>query len=520
MLSLLLACRPAVSPDSPASPGPQPVLEADRDRVDFGLVAVGETETRTLSLANTGDGDLHLDELTLSEGVFAWTDLGAVLLPPGHATDLTLGYTPSGPGDHSEPLLIESDGGLLQVQLVGQGLAPYLHASPSQVAFDTLTVGCWDEAVVELSNHGNADLNLQDVELVDDSGELRLVTQEQLPQTLAPNQTTSIWLRYEPLSEGALEASVVVHSDDPAQPAATLPVTASGVGEDWLTDRYELPRPDQVDLLFSVDWSPSMIDENAALMAHLDTLFDALEATGLDVQLAFNHADDGCFTHDPEQGAWITLDQDRADQIANATWMICGNDGTSTSCEGGGSLTERPFMQFEAALGNTDAGECNEGFLREDALLALVGITDEPEQSVNPYTYYVSLFQSLKADSDAVRVHAVAGDYPTGCDGAMAGTGLYEATVATGGLYLSICDDWGDILGHLGSGVGGSVTTGSFELSEMPVAASLEVQVDGSLAEGWTYNEVDNSVDFSEDSRPAGGSTVEIRYATRPDGCP
>ncbi len=66
-------------------------------------------------------------------------------------------------------------------------------------------------------------------------------------------------------------------------------------------------------------------------------------------------------------------------------------------------------------------------------------VSDEPEQSVNPYTYYVSLFQGMKADPDDVVIHAVAGDYPGGCGSASAGTGYYEATVATGGVFLSIC---------------------------------------------------------------------------------
>ena len=114
-----------------------------------------------------------------------------------------------------------------------------------------------------------------------------------------------------------------------------------------------------------------------------------------------------------------------------------------------GANTERGFSLAEAASRRptSDSGGCNDGLYREEAALAIVHVSDEPEQSVNPYTYYVSLFQGMKADPDDVVIHAVAGDYPGGCGSAQAGTGYYEATVATGGLFLSICaTDWGSHL--------------------------------------------------------------------------
>ena len=166
-----------------------------------------------------------------------------------------------------------------------------------------------------------------------------------------------------------------------------------------------------------------------------------------------------------------------------------------------GSNTERAFMLLEAAVktANIGSGGCNEDFYREDATLALIGVSDEPEQSVNPYTYYVSLFQSLKDDSDDVVMHAIGGDYPQGCGGNQAYTGMYEATVATGGLFLSICaTDFGSHLEELAEGSTTDLT--SFELSDYPVEETIEVVVNGfTTTTGWSYNAVDNSIDFEQD---------------------
>ena len=135
-------------------------------------------------------------------------------------------------------------------------------------------------------------------------------------------------------------------------------------------------------------------------------------------------------------------------------------------------------MRLEAALSraNLAKGGCNHEFYRPDAALALVGITDEPEQSVNPWSYYVSYLQALKDDPSMVSVNAIAGDFPGGCGGASPGTGLYEGVVATGGLFLSICStDFGSGLTALAQmGVG---LTERQTLSQAPVVDTLEVRV-------------------------------------------
>jgi len=178
-----------------------------------------------------------------------------------------------------------------------------------------------------------------------------------------------------------------------------------------------------------------------------------------------------------------------------------------------GSNTERGFMLLESALAQTGTGDCNDGLIREDATLNLVGVSDEPEQSVNNYTYYVALFQSLKDDPDDVVIHAIGGNYPSGCGSAAAYTGFYEATVATGGMFLSICAlDWGEHLELLAEG--STADLSSFELGQYPVPDTIVVEVDGSTTTvGWSYDPSTNAVDFDADYVPEGGSTVVIHYA-------
>ena len=189
-----------------------------------------------------------------------------------------------------------------------------------------------------------------------------------------------------------------------------------------------------------------------------------------------------------------------------------------------GNNTERAFMLLEAFLseavdvnGTPDPSGCNYGVIREGAKLNLVGVSDEPEQSSNTYAYYISLFQGLKSNPDDVVIHAIGGDYPSGCGGNSAYTGMYEASVATGGLFLSICaTDWASQLQALAEGSAQDLT--SFALTQQPVPSTIEVRIDGqSSTLGWSYNPTDNAIDFDTDYVPEGGSVIEVDYAVYGD---
>ena len=112
-------------------------------------------------------------------------------------------------------------------------------------------------------------------------------------------------------------------------------------------------------------------------------------------------------------------------------------------------------------------------------------------------------------------IGAIGGDYPGGCKFAQPYPGMYEATVATGGPFLSICmKDWDAGMTLLGESAGYSLNT--FRLSASAVPESITVSVDTvPVTAGWEYE--DDAVIFANGSIPEAGAIVAISYAVRGD---
>ena len=97
----------------------------------------------------------------------------------------------------------------------------------------------------------------------------------------------------------------------------------------------------------------------------------------------------------------------------------------------------------------TGQGGCNEGFLRDDAILHVVFISDEDDNSPgwnegdpDYWLDYVDQIITIKGREDQVRFSAITGPAPDGCDGAEPGFGYNEAVTSIGGERLNICQDW------------------------------------------------------------------------------
>lgn len=486
-----------------------PDIEVTPGSIAFGEMSVGSgiTAIETVEVANVGESALQIFNITLEDPAtpFTYTGISSVLIDPGATASFTVTYEPETAEDSSTRIIIDSndpDEAITHVDLSGVGVAPVIQVDPSSYDFGTMYIGCESIGAITIRNIGNAPLVISEFDYVTASNDLFFDDAEDvngvLPWTLEAGNYVEVDVVYAPLDDYADDGYLNIASNDPFYPVAQAHQSGSGAIYGENLDLFQQPIRGSSDILFIVDNSCSMGNEQALLADNFAYFAAGLVALDVDYQLAVITTDNPAF-----RGEIINAETDDIE----AEFISQTSAGTS------GSGNEMPAeMAYQSTESGGDAGPGSD-FLRDDAVLSMIFISDEPDSSPSSWSTYLSYFESLKADPDNYVAHAISGDWPSGCADASATTTVYELTVATGGLYLSICaTDWAS---HLEALVEGSTADlSSFELTQWPVPETIVVRVDGmNQTTGWVYNSVDRTVDFDETSIPEGGATIEVEYA-------
>jgi hypothetical protein len=361
---------------------------------------------------------------------------------------------------------------------------------PDSLDFGVVLVGELVEATLSLSNRAGEPVDIS--ALVVEGAGFTLLDAPELPIELGAGATLELGMGYEPVDE-SMHGGVLI-----ATPAAgevsTAVLTGMGLLPEQVVDEVQLSEP-AVDFLFLADRGGSMTDDLVSLALAFPDFVAQLNGITADWQITVVNADDGC----RGWGVISPASGDLAAQFERALLKLGGED------------SERLLGIASLAVQQSGAGECNDGSLRDDASLHVVAVSDEPERSVEPWSTLVADIQGAKPFSQQVRISAIAGDYPSGCGEASAGTGYYEASEATEGAFLSICDSWEDNAIALAKA---SAWLWRVDLSATPQPDSIQLTVDGEeRSEGWHYDEAENAVLFDWDY-PEPEVLVRVEYSS------
>lgn len=185
----------------------------------------------------------------------------------------------------------------------------------------------------------------------------------------------------------------------------------------------------------------------------------------------------------------------------------------------------------------------NAGFLRPEANLSMLVVSDEEDSSPQSVNDYLNFFTMLKGEA-AYRNHAlfnvssVVGDTPPEFDGepscssangfADYGSRYVYASNRTGGLLDSICDeDFSPIVEQLGLTLSG--LQAEFALSRVPILDTLKVSLyadsteeskikDLTLDVDYTYVEERNAIHFEYEQIPASQQYILAEYKIESGG--
>jgi hypothetical protein len=292
----------------------------------------------------------------------------------------------------------------------------------------------------------------------------------------------------------------------------------------------------QVDILWVVDNSESMADEQDALALGFEAFVEELEGANTDFHLGVVSTDmegeGGRLIGDP---AVITNDDAYVDLFTDRVRL-----------GGEGSQKEKGLAAALHALSPDLMPNRNRGFLREDAKLLVVMVSDEDDCSDDnaldhldqeacytredvlvPVAKVLRGLRELKTRQNMVGVSAIVGPLrnEAACpQSTWPGHRYLSVARHTGGLQGDICEpDWGGMLYDLGLNASGVST--SFQTSQLARQGTIEVTVGGiqvpeSGEQGWTYDTETLYLHFHGDLIPWRGSEIRCTYEVERDHRP
>lgn len=201
-----------------------------------------------------------------------------------------------------------------------------------------------------------------------------------------------------------------------------------------------------VDLLFMVDNSGSMSEEQGRLQAAVGALLNPLVQANMDLHVGVVTSD----ADDPSQsGRLVTASGTRWHApTANSGYVAWTQAAVNVGVNG--SADEKGLLTTGAALTPPLSTGYNNGFLRPNSNIHVVFLTDEHDYSapLRPLDW-IANFDALRPPTEITMAHGIIGPVG-GCATAEDGSEYRAVMGATGGLEASVCDtDYRPFMGDL-----------------------------------------------------------------------
>jgi hypothetical protein len=304
----------------------------------------------------------------------------------------------------------------------------------------------------------------------------------------------------------------------------------NSVDRNSFTDVFNQEPVADVDILWVVDDSTSMESEQQLVADGFEAFISTIEDTNINFQVGVVTTD--MDAANPDRG---TLIGDPAFITPEDDYVALFEDRVRVGVDG--SDQEKGLAAALDALSEPKASGVNDGFLRKDAVLSIIFVSDEDdcsdedrlasgdgrscydeEDELVAVKDYIDAFKALKADTNGrVLASGIVGpDVSENCPDTWPGHRYQATSQGLGGIIGSICDsDYSDIMDQMGLAVSGVLTV--FQLSYVPLLETLEVAIDDELIpedpdQGWTFDDEYYTIRFDGDVVPERGTTVTVTY--------
>ena len=537
-------------------------LALSEQAIDFGVVRPEDSLELALELRNQGTDDcvIYEAQAVTSDGTSAFSaSLPEIaLVVPGGGRQI-LPVSVSAPklalGESSRSLTGELHLTITDpaeprrtIPLRATSRTPCVVATPAAVDFGVALPGCAaKKREVRLGNACGTPIEIESFEVVaggscDEPGSDACPFAIEGPDTAGVSLPLTFTASWAPgaLGEEAGVARVRLVGETDFH---VVPLRGVVLEENTRTETFVQPSQPKVDVLWVLDNTCSNSAEHMLIGQNLSFFLAAAEANNVDFQLGITTTDTR--VHDTNRsmtgGRLVPTDGPRHQRILTAhTPNLADVWAANVQVGGAGDATEKGILAAQMALspgmidvadfaGTMTPDDGNLGFMRRDAALEIVFMSDEADQDPAPVADYMDFFRGLKGPENPhlLQFHGILSDPGTGCSGdGGSGTGVRyaELSAATGGVWRSICAmDWSETMSALGQGVFGDFANG-YRLGDTPACpgscddsivvriGTVVVPARSGAIRRWSYDPATNGIIFAPGHRPASGTTVEVTY--------
>ncbi len=484
--------------------------------VDLGFLRIGDGASGSHVVENVGTAACTGGRVLPAVGLpfdpgFDWQDFGVDTLEPGGVGTIEVAYTASAEGQSRAFFALDFDEreAPLLLSATATGRFGTMTPQPAGAEFGPGVVGCGTQRrTFSFVNDGQTEIIVSGVQLQQESDAFDF-SHDGTPVTVAPG--------------GAFGVRVTALNEDAGLHANQIVVDTLEVGEvtAWLTsevlppntpvsETFYVPEGEaRVDILFVVDNSGSMYDDQQRLADNFERFLDSATTPGAsnDFHIGVTSTDvlspdglDGRLVSNP---TYLTPSTNNLEQTF-ADHVSLGVDGTGL---------ELGLEAMRLALSRPLSTGHNGGFLREEAALSVIVVSDEDDGSSDPFVPpehvrsvddYVAFLSAVKGGvitETPILFSAVV--HPQGSPRYL------EMVDAFGGVTLDInSPTWGEQLGQIGSATFG--ISARFRLSNPTKVDDIEITVDGMPVTNFALDATGQTLLL--EVPPVPGAVVEVTF--------
>lgn len=281
-----------------------------------------------------------------------------------------------------------------------------------------------------------------------------------------------------------------------------------------VTDEFlQLEQSSKLDILWVIDNSGSMEDEQAALAFNFNNFINEFIRKDIDFNMAITTTDTSGNYGTRNSLTKRSIAKLRRKSLDNNKEKFLSDFANLIQVGTSGSGKERGLQAVDDFV---QKYKSHPRFFREDAYFVTVIVTDEDDQSIATPLDYVNSIKSKLHDPTKFKLYSIVNhSTTTNSQWYVPGHTRYlETTNLVGGKIADIDQNFHVTLQNVGASI--VRLSNSFALKHIPSDDRIKVFINEiEVQSGWVYDQDTRTISFQNNYVPQAGSKIKIQYLTK-----